>query len=310
MKKVELHLHLDGSVDVEYASKKLGYDVSNEMISINDTSLKSYLEKFDIPGKLLQDYDNIVDICEGLGKTLEKDEVIYAEVRFCPLFHLSKLTIDEVVAAIKEGFAKVPSVKINLIFCMMRHFSFEENLKVIEYTKRFLGNGVCAIDLAGDEAGFKTKTFDKLFEIVRNENIPFTIHAGEADGFESVRDAVSFGAKRIGHGIHSIENEEMVKELVEKKVTLEVCPKSNLDTMSATDIKNHPIKKLMDNGVLVTISTDNRTVSGTSLEYEYKLLKDNLGFTDEDLIKCNLNAINCAFISEEEKDLLRDKLLH
>ena len=309
MKKIELHLHLDGSLDIELASEIVGRDIYNEMVSKNDGSLTDYLKKFYLPGKLLQDYDNIVEFCYRLAKKLVEEEVIYAEVRFCPFLHDKKISVDRVITAIREGFSKVEEIKINLIFCMMRNFSYEENLRIIRLTKKYLGNGVCAIDLAGDEINYKTSSFKKLFNIINEENIPFTIHAGEADGIESIKSAIDFGAKRIGHGIRSIDDENIIKELVDKNIYLEVCPDSNVDTKVVESIDKHPIKKIVDAGVLVTINTDNRTVSETSLENEYKLLSDNFNFNEEDFLKFNLNAINAAFISDEEKIELRNRLL-
>lgn len=309
MKKIELHLHLDGSCDIDYASKLLGKDVKDKLVVANANSLSEYLEKFELPISLLQDLDNIENFSYLLGKALEKDEVIYAEVRFCPLFHTKKYTVDEVVDSIIKGFKRVPTIKINLIFCMMRHFSFDENMQIINLTKKFLGNGVVGIDLAGDEANYKTETFRNLFDVIRRENIPFTIHAGEADSYKSVISAIEFGAKRIGHGIRSIESNDVINKLISNNITLEVCPTSNIDTKAVDSIINHPIKALVDMGVLVTINTDNRTVSNTNLCKEYELLRENFGFTDEDFLKFNLNAIECAFISEEEKQELRKKLL-
>lgn len=310
MKKIELHLHLDGSCDVELASKLIGRDVENELVASNAKDLSEYLERFDLPIKLLQELNNIEEFSYLLGKELEKDNVIYAEVRFCPLFHVEKHSIDEVVEAIIRGFKKVSTVKVNLIFCMMRHFSVEENRKVIALTKKFLGKGVVAIDLAGDEAGFKTANFRDLFEEVKHNGIPFTIHAGEADSYGSVLSAIEFGTKRIGHGVRSIEDKKTIDKLVENAVTLEVCPTSNIDTKMVNKMSEHPIKKLVEAGVLVTINTDNRTVSNTNLENEYVLLRSEFGFTEEDFLKFNLNAINCAFIGEEEKELLRKQLLN
>lgn len=309
MKKVELHLHLDGSLDVEYASKLAGRDVLSEMVSRNDTSLKSYLEKFNLPGELFQEYDDIVHFSYLLGKELEKEEVIYAEIRFCPFFHDKKISVDRVITGIREGLSKVPSVKTNLIFCMMRHFSFEQNMNIVRLAQKYYGNGCCGLDLAGDEANFKTNNFKELFDEVRKTGIPYTIHAGEADGYESVLDAISFGAKRIGHGIRSIEDEETVKKLVENNIYLEICPDSNLDTLAVSSILEHPIKKLDKAGVLVTISTDNRTVSETSLENEYRLVSESFGYTEDDFIRFNINAIEAAFISDEEKKELKNKLL-
>ena len=309
MKKIELHLHLDGSCNIELASQLEGKDVSNELIASNTDSLSKYLESFTLPIKLLQDLDNIENFSYLLAKELEKDEVIYAEVRFCPLFHIEKYSIEEVVHAIIKGFNKVSTVKINLIFCMMRHFSEDDNMKIIMLTKKFLGKGVVAIDLAGDEAKFKTSNFDKLFDEIKKKNIPFTIHAGDADSYESVQTAISFGTKRIGHGVRCIENNDTVKELVARGISLEICPTSNVNTKVVTDLKYHPIKILVDAGVLVTINTDNRTVSNTNLDKEYDLLRKEFNFNDDDFLQFNLNAIDCAFLSGEEKENLRNLLL-
>lgn len=310
MRKVELHLHFDGSIDVPYTNQLLGYDASNELIDTDSSSLGEYLEKFKLPIKLLQDLDNIEMYAYLLAKALEKDEVIYAEVRFCPLLHIEKNSIDDVVAAMKRGFAKVSYVKINLIFCMMRNFSFEKNYKIIELTKRFLGNGVVGIDLAGDEAKYKTGDFKELFEIIAKERIPFTIHAGEADGYNSVVDAILFGTTRIGHGIRSVESEAVMDKLHREKITLEICPTSNISTKAVLSMEIHPIKELMNHNILVTINTDNRTVSNTTLNKEYEELEKAFNFTEEDFVRFNLNAIDCAFISEGEKAELRVRLIN
>lgn len=309
MKKVELHVHLDGSLDIDYAKELMGRDVYDQMVSTHDNTLAQYLEKFYLPDKLMSDYNTIIEFSYRLAKQLEKEEVIYAEIRFCPTSHDKYISVDRVITGIREGLAKVPRVKTNLIFCMRRNYSFEENLKIIKLAKKYLGNGCCGIDLVGDEAGYRTEDFKELFEIINKEGIPCTIHAGEADGPESVKAAISFGAKRIGHGIKSIDDSMTIKELIDKKICLEVCIDSNLDTKVVKKIEEHPIRKLVDAGVCVTINTDNRTVSDTNLDHEYDLLRNYFNFTDNDILKFNLNAIDAAFISEEEKKDLRNRLL-
>ncbi len=308
MKKVELHLHLDGSLNLEYAKKLLGRDCKKEMCSTNSKNLKEYLEKFTLPIKLLQDEEAIETFAYLLGKELQEDEVIYAEVRFCPLFHIEKIPVDNVILAIIKGFEKVKNVKINLIFCMMRNFSFEKNLEIINLTQKYLGNHVVGIDLAGDEANFKTSDFEELFKIIRKKQIPYTIHAGEADGATSVMKAIEFGTKRIGHGVRSIEDSEVIKELKEKNITLEICPTSNINTHLYKTIKENPIDKLRRLGIKVTINTDNRTVSDTNLNKEYQLLSECFGYNENDFLEFNLNAIEAAFISKEEKEELKSKL--
>ena len=309
MKKIELHLHLDGSLDINYAKELTGRDVYNQMVSSRDGSLAQYLEKFYLPDELMTDYNVIVEFSYRLAKQLEKEDVIYAEIRFCPTSHNKHISVDTVITGVRAGLAKVPSVKTNLIFCMRRNYSFEENMEIVKLTKKYLGNGCCAIDLVGDEASYKTEDFKEIFDIINKEGIPFTIHAGEASSHESVMSAINFGAKRIGHGIRSVEDKNTVDALIKNNIFLEICPDSNLDTHAVEKIENHPIRELVDLGVAVTINTDNRTVSNTSLEHEYDLLRDHLGFSDEDILNFNLNAIEAAFISEEEKEQLRNRLL-
>ena len=313
MKKVELHLHLDGSIRPSTISEILNINLEEakklSTIETKCASLKEYLTKFDIPLKIMQTKENLERVAFELAHDLQKDDVIYAEIRFAPNKHLkSGLTLDEVVTAILKGLSQVP-IKTNLILCMMRGDSYEQNLKVIKLAKKYLNHGVVAIDLAGSEASYPVNLYQELFEIAQKENIPFTIHAGEADEPLSVINAINLGAKRIGHGVRAIESEKALKLIKEKNITLEVCPKSNLDTNMYEKLSNHPIKKLYDMGLLVTINTDNRTVSNTNLTKSYQDLQEVFSFTKQDFLKMNENALQSAFLNQAEiEELLA--LLH
>lgn len=313
MKKVELHLHLDGSIRPSTISEILNINLEEakklSTIETKCASLKEYLTKFDIPLKIMQTKENLERVAFELAQDLQKDDVIYAEIRFAPNKHLkSGLTLDEVVTAILKGLSQVP-IKTNLILCMMRGDSYEQNLKVIKLAKKYLNHGVVAIDLAGSEASYPVNLYQELFEIAQKENIPFTIHAGEADGPLSVINAINLGAKRIGHGVRAIESEKALKLIKEKNITLEVCSKSNLDTNMYEKLSNHPIKKLYDMGLLVTINTDNRTVSNTNLTKSYQDLQEVFSFTKQDFLKMNENALQSAFLNQAEiEELLA--LLH
>lgn len=313
MKKVELHLHLDGSIRPSTISEILNINLEEakklSTIETKCASLKEYLTKFDIPLKIMQTKENLERVAFELAQDLQKDDVIYAEIHFAPNKHLkSGLTLDEVVTAILKGLSQVP-IKTNLILCMMRGDSYEQNLKVIKLAKKYLNHGVVAIDLAGSEASYPVNLYQELFEIAQKENIPFTIHAGEADGPLSVINAINLGAKRIGHGVRAIESEKALKLIKEKNITLEVCPKSNLDTNMYEKLSNHPIKKLYDMGLLVTINTDNRTVSNTNLTKSYQDLQEVFSFTKQDFLKMNENALQSAFLNQAEiEELLA--LLH
>lgn len=309
MNKVELHVHLDGSLNFEYMSELIGEDSHAIVVSDSSGDLTEYLSKFDIPCRLLQKRENIVTFSRLLAEDLKKDGVLYAEVRFCPLFHTAYLSPSEVIEAVLEGISNVDDIKINLILCMMRQFPMPKNLEIVNLYKKYCDKGVVALDLAGDESRYKTATYRQLFEIIKLDNIPFVIHAGEADGPESVNLAIEYGAKRIGHGIRSIESEEVVQKLVDNNILLELCPTSNLDTHAIKNLDYFPIKDLMTAGVKVCINTDNRSISDTTLEKEYQIVKENFDLTDEELLEFNLNAIEASFLSNQEKIMLKNKLI-
>lgn len=313
MKKVELHLHLDGSIRVKTASELAGisYECAKSKMVVDNYQgdLNEYLTKFDFPVSLMQTKENLIRISKELAEDLVKDEVIYAEIRFALEQHVNLgLTYDEIIESVLTGLGKVKGVKTNLILCMMRNHSEEINKKVIDTAKKYLQNGVCSVDLAGAEALFPTKSFKGLFMYAKEKGVPFTIHAGEADGPESIKAALCLGTKRLGHGVRIIEDDYLLAYAKDNNIILEVCPTSNLQTGIFKSIKEHSVRKLYDTGVKVTVNTDNRTVSNTNLNKEYMLLKDELGFSDNELKQMNKWAIEAAFLSKGEKDELLKKI--
>ena len=301
IKKIELHLHLDGSIREETANEILGKKC-NLKAKDKCEDLNEYLEKFEIPSIILQTKENLERVAYELALDLKKDNVIYAEIRFAPLKHLNGgLSLDEVITSVLNGLSKV-DIETNLILCMMRNDSFNDNKKVIDLAHKY----GFPIDLAGAEAIYKTKDFKELFKYAKSINVPFTIHAGEADGYESIKAAIDFGASRLGHGIKIIDYPDLINEAKEKGITLEVCPTSNVQTNAVNILKDHPIKKLYDMNVNVCINTDNRTVSNITLEDEYNKLKETFNFTNEDFLKMNLMAIEASFAQDKEK--LKTKL--
>lgn len=314
MPKIELHLHLDGSLDTEDVKNryKLTDDEIKERMIADEKckDLNDYLTKFDFPISIMQKKLDLEKDTIALLSTLKSQNVIYAEIRFAPQFHTKEgLTQEEVVSIIINAMKKV-DIKSNLILCIMRGKDNEkDNYETLNVAKKYLNKGVCAIDLAGAEAIFKTKDYKEIFSVARENNIPFTIHAGEADGPESIKDALSFGTKRIGHGVRATEDEELVEYIKDKGITLEVCPTSNIQTCICRDYAFHPIFELYNNGINTTINTDNMTVSNTTLENEYNKLLETGKVTIEDLVAMNLNSINAAFISDEEKIELKNRYL-
>lgn len=327
MKKVELHVHFDGSFNPVYLEKLAGRDVSAEVSGRGATSLAEYLRRFELPIVFSQTKEQLEQHARLLAQTLVLDDVIYAEIRFCPLFHAeSGLSPDEVIDSVLKGLHAVPAVKTSLILCMMRQFDYEQNLSIIELAGRWKDRGVCGIDLAGDEATYPNFAKPAFSALLRNANhvLPTTVHAGESAFYEGadasyrdidlvlddlVRTNHAKRQVRIGHGIHAIDSMDTVAKLIQYDIPLEICLSSNIDTGAYPSLEAHPVRRLLDLGVKITISTDNRTVTSTTLEREYQLLRKIHGFTDAELLRCNLNAAATAFADSSTKAWTVQQLL-
>lgn len=319
MPLVELHLHLDGAVGVEKSYEILKRDNIDLGVPVNSVEdlkqlllagpnckdLNEFLEKFSYTTKLLQTKENIKEITEDLILRLAADKVIYAEIRFAPQLHTETLSMEEAVQAAIEGCKSAlktcDTIKVKLILCMMRGGSYSDNLETINIASKYINDGVGGIDLAGAEALYKTDEYKELFDIAKSKNVPFTIHAGEADGPQSVADALDCGTSRIGHGVRIVEDEKVLERAKEKGTLFEVCPSSNLSTKCFDKIENHSIKKMFDAGLNICISTDDPVITGVSLREEYELIEKTFGFTIEDFIKMNRNSINASFMNENDK---------
>ncbi len=310
----ELHLHLDGSLRPETVwelAKIQGIDLGAKdidelkfMMKVPDDckTLHECLERFDVPLKVLQTADAIERVTFELVEDLSNIGVDYAEIRFAPQLSTEKgLSQDEIVEAAikgaKRGMEKYPNIKCGLILCCMRNENIEDkNLQTIETAKKHMGDVVCAVDLAGAESLYPTEMFENVFKKANEYNLLRTIHAGEAAGPDSIRKALSYGTKRLGHGVNAIFDKELMEELIDKGVTLEVCVTSNYQTKVVDSIDKHPVKKLFDAGVRVTVNSDNMTVSDTNIHKEIKILKEQLGFTDADIEKMQKYAEEARFI--------------
>lgn len=312
MLKVELHLHLDGALSIGLACKISGLsfkEVFDKMVvPFECNNLGEYLKRFEFPISLMQTKENLELVAMDLVNRLASQNVIYAEIRFAPMFHTNYgLSYDEIIEAVLRGLKSNSKVKTNLILCLMRGGSQFDNLKTIDTAYKYLGKGVGGIDLAGDEKKYPLEDYELFFDLAKKRNIPFTIHAGEVLE-EEVHVALSLKTKRLGHGIMAINNEDLLSELKDNNVLLEVCPTSNIHTNVVDNYINHPIKRLYEKGILVSISTDNPSISNVTLTEEYIELYKNFHFTLDDFKIMNTNAIKSAFLSDNEKDTLLRKI--
>ena len=309
--KIELHCHLDGSLSREYVEETLGRKVELSELQVESgcKNLKEYLEKFDLPLECLQTEKGLKEAGYDFIRSLAKENVRYVEVRFAPLLSTAKgLDCEKIMGAVLEGLEEGKrkyKVEYNVIACAMRHHSYEENLRMFDEVKGFYKKGLCALDLAGNEAAFPMKNFEKLFAEAKKMGYEYTIHAGECGSVDNVVDSVLAGAKRVGHGIALSGNPKAIALCKERKTGIEMCPTSNLQTKAVKDIRNYPMREFLDEGLMVTINTDNRTVSGTTLTDEIRLVKEHCNITDEDIITMMKNAVEVSFADEALKERLR-----
>lgn len=313
--KTELHCHLDGSLSLACMENLLHRKIKLEELQVADDckDLATYLEKFNLPLEGLQTRESLklgaIDFIENIAK----ENVNYVEVRFAPMLSTRNgLNEREVIEAVLEGLSIGKTkygVESNVIASMMRHHDEETNLKMIKAAREFLGNGLCAIDLAGDEARFLVVNFVPLFCEAKKLEIPFTIHAGECGSVENIVNSIIIGTSRIGHGIALRQSDSALYYAKINNIGIEMCPISNLQTKAVKNLSEYPIKDFLNKGLLVTINTDNRMVSNTSLTKEFEFIQENYGVTDEEIVKMLSNSIEVSFASDELKEKLKGNLL-
>lgn len=320
--KLDLHLHLDGSVPPEtlfQLAKEQGVPVPGETLAgyleyirrcAQCGSVNEYLKMFDLPVAVMQDGNSLTRVTRELICLLYRQNLAYAEIRFAPQLHTRKGlsqagAVEAVLAGREQGLKECPGFDVGILCCMMcigpETANWKENAETVEVTRAYLDRGVVGLDLAGAEGIVPLKNFAPLFQRAAELGIPCTCHAGDSQGPDTVRDAMDFGARRIGHGHHIYDDPELVRRAIREGITIEVCPTSNIQCMTQPSYGQHPAKKLLDMGLNVTINTDNMTFAGVDLEAEYGHCLGEMGFTPEDLVKMSENSIRAAFLSEEKR---------
>lgn len=308
--EIDLHCHLDGAFTKECMERLLGRSVAPEELQApeNCSSLGEYLQKFDLPLSCMQTRDGLRIAAASFLRSMKERNMDYVEVRFAPALSCRQgLTCRQVTEAVLEGLREEgqhENIRWNVIVCAMRHHDQETNLNMLKECREFLGAGVCAADLAGDESGFPTYQFREVFTYAKRLEYPFTIHAGECGSAQSILDAVSMGASRIGHGIAMRHREDLMQVCKERRIGIEMCPKSNYQTKALHQQEIYPLREFLNHGLLATINTDNPTVSQTSLSQERDFLKERFGITDQEIQQCRENAIEVSFAEDSLKQEL------
>lgn len=323
--KVDLHLHLDGSLNTVWAYKKAlqrnviekdcSYeDFYNMLFTNNNADNKTTFSKFDLTCALLQEYEDLYEATYDLCKRLNDQGLIYAEIRYASQQHTKKgLTQLDSLKAVINGANKAMEdfpIKVGIINCFMHKgdsakFNHNENLETLECSKQMYGKGLVGMDIAGYENNCALLDYKYLFDLVKQEGIPFTVHAAEMGIGSHIMDALSFKPNRIGHGIDCIQDESYLKAVVDSQIPLEVCVTSNIK--NTMNYASHPIRKLLTAGCNVTINTDNMMFALTSLENEYDQLR-MIGISDDVIQQCKINSIKAAFCDENLKKQLLEKI--
>jgi adenosine deaminase len=321
--KTDLHCHLDGSMRLttilelaEQQGVKLPADTEDGLakaIHMGEVckSLEDYLVAFDVTLSVLQTEQSLYRAAYELAMDSAADNVRYLEVRYAPVLHQHKgLRLTTIVDSVLEGLRvakRETGIRYGVILCGIRHMNPQTSIRLAELCVAYKNRGVIGFDLAGAESNFPAKDHKEAFQLILRNNVNCTAHAGEAYGPESISQAIHFlGAHRIGHGTRLREDGDLLNYVNDHRIPIEVCLSSNVQTGAVSDIKSHPLKFYFDYGLRVTINTDNRLITDTTVTQEMWLAHKELGLSLEDLTTILVSGFKSAFLPFREKqDVLK-----
>lgn len=322
--KAELHVHLDGSLRPETllalaqeegvalpASEPVALE--RAMRASDSKDLAEYLERFDITLAVLQRPEALERAAYELALDAAAEGVRWLEVRYAPVLHTRKgMSLDETVAAPLRGLARAEAeagIRAGLIVCAIRSLEPRTSVELAELAVAYQKRGVVGFDLAGGEKGHPAWAHQEAFRVAARGNLPITVHAGEAEGAWSIADAVHLcHARRIGHGTRLWEDPELEAYLRDFRIPLEVCLTSNVQTRAVRGYREHPLRRYFDRGLVVSLSTDNRLISGTTLLEEYLAAHEHLGFAWRELVRMARMGFEAAFLPYPEKQAFLEGL--
>jgi adenosine deaminase len=323
--KAELHCHLDGSVrpgtlaelaadcGVKLPCSSAEEDVARLMHVTDAATLEEYLQRFEYTISVMQTEEAIERVSYELVADAHADGVRYIEVRNAPLLNTRQglspdAVIDATVRGLKRGEEEF-GVVARFIVCALRHLPAESSMEQARLAVAHKDRGVVAFDLAGGETGNPAKVHAAAFAYARDHDLAVTVHAGEGHGVESIRQAVhDCGANRIGHGTRLFEDPSLAQYVNDRRITLEMCPTSNVQTRAVKSYAEHPFRDYFARGMNVTLNTDNRLMSGTTLTDEYLHAATHMGLTVSDLSLVALNGFASAFLPWEERLALIERV--
>ncbi len=325
--KTDLHVHLDGSLRPETIfelAERDEVDLPFESVDevrryfteeLPERDLVAYLDRFDTTTAVMQTEHALERIAFELVEDAAKENVWYMEVRYAPILSQKRgLSLRQVVDAVERGLRRgeeaYPRTQAHQIICGLRHFEPDRAVRMAALAVEYKGRGVLAFDLAGAERDNPAKRFSEAFTLVRHANLNVTVHAGEAYGPESIHQALHWaGAHRIGHGVRLREDPDLMRYVIDHRICLEMCPTSNVQTGAVESIELHPIREYFARNVRVTVNTDNRLMSATTVTDELALCVERLDFDLDDVKKLLLNGFKSAFLRYDLRKALISEAL-
>ena len=321
--KAELHCHLDGSVRPATLIE-LGHEyrvpmprddaeaLRDYMVVRDAHNLEEYLTRFAVTLSVMQTSEALERVAYELAEDAWREGVWYLETRFAPNLNTrGGLTPSQALEAAVKGLARAEKdfgIVARVLVCALRTLPASSSLEMARLAVDHYGHGVVGFDLAGAEHGHPASVHADAFNHARSHDVPCTCHAGEGDGAASVRDAVhSCGASRIGHGTRLIEDAELTNYVNDRRIAVEICLTSNVQTHAIPSLEDHPLPEYLRRGLNVVLNTDNRLMSGVSLTDEYILASRELGLGFDDLALMAMNGFESAFLPYAERQLLADR---
>ena len=316
--KTDLHVHLDGSLRVatifdlaKIQGVKLPADNEEELKKIvccGETceSLEEYLEAFGVTLSVMQTAESLERTAYELAEDAAKENIRYIEVRYSPILHMEKgLRLSEISDSVIRGLVRAErdfNIIAKVIICGIRNMDPSTSVRLANLAVAYKNKGVIGFDLAGAEYNNPAKLHKEAFYLALNNNLNITVHAGEAYGPKSIHEALHYcSTHRIGHGTRLIEDGDLLNYVNDHRIPMEICLKSNLHTKSVQKISEHPLSFYLDYGLRVTLNTDNRLVSNTTLTDEYMLAIDELGLNYVDIKNIIINGFKSAFLPYRKK---------
>ncbi len=316
--KVDLHLHFDSSLSFAVVSRL------DPAVTLSD-----YQREFILPPKcpdmaeffacapkgsaLIQTEEQLRLATFDVFEQLQRDNVIYAEILLFPYLHTNRgLSAEKVVEIVDKAVTQASEemgIEARIILSVLRHYSTQQSLATVKLVEHFQGTHVVGVDLGGYEAAYPLFAHIPAFQYAAQHGIPRTVHAGEMLGAESVWDTLKYlHPSRLGHGVRSIEDPALLEHLRKEQIHLEVCPTSNVQLDLYKTYADHPINSFYESGMAVSVNTDTRTMTNVTLTQEYERLHQVFGWQKEHFFRCNLNAIHAAFLPEDTKQYLVQRL--